>query len=79
MCLASLALSLCGHHLLHAYHGRRLKTSAKMLYMCPRVYVYVHVCIWHVQISIFAHLFQHLFLENITIKFLPFELCESDA
>lgn len=31
MCLACLTLSLCGHHLLRAYHGPRLKTTGKTL------------------------------------------------
>lgn len=42
--LASLTLSLCGHHLLHAYHGPRLKTTGKILYTaCVVVWVYEYL------------------------------------
>lgn len=60
MCLACLALSLCGHHLLHAYHGPRLKLTAKTCVrpLCVRVSECVHV------FPFVYTFFKHVFLDG---------------
>lgn len=43
MCVASLTLFLCGHHLLHAYHGPRLKDHRRDTVYCMCSYACVCV------------------------------------